>query len=322
MQMTILIPTHDRMTLLRRLLDSLGQADRPASPIRTLVVENGGQSGSKQLVAGAASWLRAEYVHQPEPNKSAALNRAIESVGDDLLIFFDDDIRVSPEVLTAYELVGKQYGPGFFFGGPFRVDYESPPPAWLKPYLPPSARGVDLGPETREVERRFIGLNWAAFASDIRQCGGFDFRFGPGSPTGSSGDEITMQKALQGRGARAIYTPDAVVWHYVPARRCSPEWALQRAYNKGIARALRKPRVRLSFLGHPIGLLPAALKCRLRIAGSRLLGSAPARYGAEYDSALLRGMLRGMLRGNEIRNSQRDAQHRRGESPSSGNPAN
>jgi GT2 family glycosyltransferase len=314
---TILIPTHDRMTLLRRLLDSLGQADRPTSQIRTLVVENGGQFGGEQLVAEAASWLRAEYVHHPEPNKSAALNRAIESAGDDLLIFFDDDIRVSAGVLTAYERVARQFGPGCFFGGPFRVDYESPPPAWLKPYLPPSALGVDHGPEPREVGKRFIGMNWAAFATDIRQCAGFDPRFGPGSATGSSGQEVTMQIALQGRGARAIYTPDALVWHYVPRERCSPEWVLRRAYNKGIARALRRPHTRPSFLGHPIGLLPAAVQCHLRTVGYRLLGNAPARYGAEYDLALLRGM----RQGNAIRSSQPDAQHRRGANPTSGNPA-
>ncbi len=108
MQISILIPTHNRLTLLRGLLDSLGLADRPASQVRTLIVENGGQFGIEQLVAKAESWLRAEYVYHPEPNKSATLNRAIESVGDDLLIFFDDDIRVSPGVLTAYESVGRQ----------------------------------------------------------------------------------------------------------------------------------------------------------------------------------------------------------------------
>ena len=304
MQISILIPTHNRLTLLRGLLDSLGQVDRPASQVRTFIVENGGKFGSEQLAAKAESWLRAEYVYHPEPNKSATLNRAIESVGDDLLIFFDDDIRVSPGVLTAYESVGRRFGPGFFFGGPFRVDYESPPPAWLKPYLPPSALGVDLGPETREIKKRFIGMNWAAFATDIRQCGGFDPRFGPGSATGSSGQEISMQLALEKRGARAIYTPDALVWHYVPAERCSPEWALRRAYSKGIARALRKPRAWRSFFGHPLGLLPAAVSCHLRVAGYRLFGNGPARYGAEYALALLRGK----QRGNAIRGAQPPSQ--------------
>ena len=124
---------------------------------------------------------------------------------------------------------------GRFFGGPTGVDYEQEPPAWLKSFLPTSALGWEWpGPGDVVNKAAFLGFNWAAFARDIRAAGGFDANRGPGSPTGSTGQETDMQRRLLAAGLSGLYVPEARVWHYIAADRCSPDWAIARNYRQGV----------------------------------------------------------------------------------------
>ena len=190
----------------------------------------------------------------PVANKCAALNRALEMLGGGLVFFADDDVRFSPQVLEEYSRAAQGVTHGCFFGGPTGVDYETAPPNWLKAYLPQSAVGW---PEAGRVldladpSQIFLGFNWAAFADDIKQAGGFNPLRGPGSRTGVLGDESEMQQRLASRGAQKVFVPDALVWHYVPSERCSAQWALRRRYGGGLemgaAYVYNGPRI----LGYP-----------------------------------------------------------------------
>ena len=173
------------------------------------------------------------YLHHPRANKSAALNAALAEVPDDaLVVFFDDDVRVDPGVLETYAEAARGTERAFF-GGTTRVDYETPPPAWLVRALPLSARGMDVG--AADWPGWFLGFNWAARAGDLRAVGGFDPDVGPGSPTGALGQETTMQNVLKAAGLVAVPVPAAAVWHYVPARRASQEWVIRRRYQLGVS---------------------------------------------------------------------------------------
>src|SRR5690606_15592913 len=129
----------------------------------------------------------------------------LATIGEGLVVFFDDDVRLDPAVLAHYATAAEGLDGGVFFGGSFGVDYEKPPPQWLLPLLPFSARGMDLKSKDRLWE--YLGFNWAAFATDIRGLGGFDPNFGPGSPTGATGQETTMQHQMDEAGMRRIDLP-------------------------------------------------------------------------------------------------------------------
>ena len=77
------------------------------------------------------------------------------------------------------------------------------------------------GAETDFDRPDFLGFNWAASASDLIRMGGFNEERGPG--TVSRGQETDMQERMLKDGMRGRYLPDALVWHYVPRARCSPE---------------------------------------------------------------------------------------------------
>jgi hypothetical protein len=198
-------------------------------------VENGGPPANQSLVESFRQSLDAHYIHVPEKGKSNALNVALQRLSEGLVFFSDDDVRFDSDVLTAYHEAGSTHGPGHFFGGPFEVKHETPPPDWLRYYLPPSAKGCWFDED--EVDPSFtdfLGFNWAAFVSDLKQIGGFDPMKGPGSSSGGTGQETDMQRRLVEDGIKAQYVPEARVTHLVPEGSCSPSWALRRSFRSGI----------------------------------------------------------------------------------------
>ncbi len=234
MNASIVIVSHGRPEMLQRTLESLANCRRPNATLRTIVVENGYDAGARDVVGKAAPHLNAVWEFEPSQIKSVALNSALQICGSDLVIFFDDDVRVSPESLCAYVEVARAAGPGHFFGGPIQPEYEVWPPDWLRRFLPHSARGLQL-PEGRSKpvpDIYFLGFNWAAFGEDLIRCDGFSADFGPGTKLGG-GDETFLQWRMRRSGLTGLAVPDALVWHAVPTGRCSPEWVLRRTYGGG-----------------------------------------------------------------------------------------
>ncbi|MGW8268751.1 MAG: glycosyltransferase family 2 protein, partial [Longimicrobiales bacterium] len=223
--------------------------------------------------------------------KSHALNAALEALPDQLVVFLDDDVRFEPDLFEHYHAFGVERGPGTFFGGPVACDYEVEIPEWLLEFLPASVRGWTLGSEVQEVvEPGLLGFNWAAFVSDLKEAGGFDPRFGPGSPTGATGQESEMQTRLMARGATGLFLPGARVWHYVRAFQADPAWCLRRNFRTGIEKALLDARDDMPELfGKPRWThreLATLVWKRTKTSRSRDPGT---RFRPRYELARLRG---------------------------------
>jgi GT2 family glycosyltransferase len=303
--MYVLIATAGRPDLLRRTLTSIAGCRFPEEYAGLFVVENGARRGAEAVVAEFAGGpLRARYLFSEAPNKSLALNLAMEQLGgDELVVFTDDDVRVREEWLEAYAQAARESGPGTMLGGPFDIDYEQAPPDWLKRYLPASAVGMtdaSRWPIGGDEFKGFLGFNWAAYVRDLRDRGGFNERVGPGLV--AVGQETEMQERLIRAGVRPKMVRDAMVWHYVPVARCSESWTLERSGRRGRSSG-RKEREKLEQASRgasSYGRLLRATSVRLFFAGrfwlqSRLPGRGPAaRFEARYRYERYHGWVRGL----------------------------
>ncbi|MEX2574486.1 MAG: glycosyltransferase family 2 protein [Balneolaceae bacterium] len=234
---SVLIPTHSRPKILKRTLDSLAECDLPSCFREVVVVENGSRNGAEVLTDELPGRLNARYLHVDWANKSYALNSALATMGDGLIFFTDDDVRFAPGILMAYASAMEDFRSGVFFGGPVDVDRQAHPPGWMEPLLPWSVRGYNLF--TERMERGgYLGFNWAAYASDIREMGGFDPLYGPGSPIGASGQESDMQDRLFEAGYSEVDVMEAVVWHHVPEEHCNEKWLRNRFFRYGVSRGI------------------------------------------------------------------------------------
>jgi GT2 family glycosyltransferase len=140
----------------------------------------------------------------------------------------------------------------------------------------------------------FLGFNWAAFAEDLHAVGGFDYRKGPGSPTKSVGQETDMQERLLQAGRHGRYVPGAMVWHYVPRSRCSPDWALERAYRIGVQWGLTRTRSWCQQLYRFALGGKEAVKSLLIFSATRFCRSRQRRFRGDWAIRWLAGYAQGL----------------------------
>lgn len=289
----IVIPSYRRADLLVRTLESMAEAVWPQGFEVVRVVENGPPSGIESAVRPFDKRLPIIYQNEATLGSSAARNAGLARCDQDIVIFFDNDIRLERDSLLAYRQAFDQYGTSAFYGGPVLADYVMPPPKWLREFLPWSATGIEFGAHDRWLEEPvFIGASMAFPRKCLLELGGFD-AIGATGKRGGVGEEIRLQQRLLDAGYKGRYVAGARVWHYVPPEDCSPQWALGRAFRHGMTDSLearlrgRRRGVRLWMIRHAAGLEMRTLLARMR---RRPLEE---RFALEWKRAHFRGFLAG-----------------------------
>jgi glycosyltransferase involved in cell wall biosynthesis len=296
----VMIAAAGKAALLRRTLDSLAAAIKPKSYRGTLVIENGPRCGIEDVVRGFGREHQFRHFYVPEANKSHALNRGLDRLDDGLVFMTDDDVRLDPQVLVAYDAASGQTERGEYYGGPVLIDAEHGlPPVWLRRFYPQTiAQPWSLRCEGAvSSDQKFMGTNWAAFAGDLIAAGGFDTRLGPGSTTGAAGQETEAQRRLVTRGARAVYVPDAFAWHYLHREFLQPQWMLHRAYRHGLEWGMRRTRGRKSTILPIVSAWFNRLNAHAKGLVLRLLGNEQRRFEASFHEAKWRGRWDGLWLG-------------------------
>ena len=101
---SVIILTHNRRNILLRVLEALCLQTFPAERMEVIVVANGCNDGTQAMLAEYASCspfsLVSVEISQSSPG--AARNQGAEMARGRLLIFLDDDIQVSPQLVEAH----------------------------------------------------------------------------------------------------------------------------------------------------------------------------------------------------------------------------
>lgn len=297
----VVIPAYGRPELLARTLESMTRAVWPSGFETVRVVENGPRGEIESVVRRYTELLPVRYQHEPTLGLSAARNAGLACCETDIVLFFDSDIRLENDSLLAYRRAFDECGINSFYGGPISPDYVRPPAEWLHAFLPPSARGFDLGEDDFWLARPspdrldkplLIGGNMAFPRLPLLEVGGFD-PVGASGDRGGVGEETRVQLRLFEAGYHGRYVAGARVWHYVPVENCSPEWALGRAYRHGLTDGLmarksgRRSGVQRWMIRHAVELEARCLWARLR--GQSL----SERFSTEWKRARFRGLMAG-----------------------------
>lgn len=289
--LVVVIATSGRPRLLERSLKSLAACTKPEAYMETVVVENGSRHGTQRIVESFEHDLSARYLYSHPANKSAALNLAIETLNNPLVIFTDDDVRCDRGFLDQYAVAAAKTDVPAFFGGPMGVDYERRPADWLLQLFPASAKGWTA--ESIGNDLLFMGINWAAYASDIRAVGGFDVHRGPGGLSGGTGQETAMQQALRAACRISVYVPEAKVWHCVPAERSTPEWLLDRQYRKGTSMGIDTAQQMQSQVALSLWVASRIIRTSVRSVLAMIDGRPERRFDAAAKREYNRGLLAG-----------------------------
>lgn len=299
---TVAICTHDRAPLLRGALRALSEM-RPPERIdwELVVVLNHCRDGSEAVIEEFAGLLPVSSVAEARLGLSFARNRAIDVAEGDVLIWIDDDVRVGPGWLCAYQDAFARWPRASLFGGPIRPSLERPTPAWLRAALPVVASafaerslGEAQDPEIVLGGALPFGANLAVrteaqrrhrFNPDLGRFGGGWIR---------SGEEIAVISSILSDGGEGRWVSAAGVDHVITPERQTLGYL--RAYFEGVGRGLGRRR-RAERAGSRAARL--AQRWRLLAAELRLLTSyalfPPERWVRDLRAAAIaRGRWMGM----------------------------
>src|SRR5437879_2804540 len=123
-------------------------------------------------------------------------------------------------------------------GGRVLVRFDSAPPGWLTPAFYPAAGHFDLGDERRRLRDRSgdwfpCGANISFRVASARRLGGFSSWVGLKGRGQRAHDESDLCARLDRMDAVILYTPDAVVDHWVGSEKLTPEYFLDRHWQGG-----------------------------------------------------------------------------------------
>lgn len=284
LDLSVIICTHNRASLLDRALASLARADKPVRcRWEVLLVDNGSTDATPDVTRCWKGPLPLRYVFEPELGLSAARNRAVVEARGRLLLFTDDDVEVDRSWLRAMMDARRRWPSAGYLAGTILPRFERKPPDWLDDTCRRLLSGVlvrfslprDAGPLTAR-EPRPMGANLAFDAAALRAIGGFRTDLGRKGPGLVGGEEVAVLDALDHRHAGGVYVPQAVVHHYTPAKRLTHKFLLRYFIGVGMAAVRMGSLEGTGPLGPPAWMLRKAGSTGLAYLWRSLTGPAEA----------------------------------------------
>jgi glycosyltransferase involved in cell wall biosynthesis len=100
MEVSIVIPTLNRLEDLKKCVGALERQDLPKSRFEIIVVDNGSSDGTMEFLKTKADAGTLRFLEQEKPGASAARNLAVRSSGAKFIAFTDDDCIAEPDWLS------------------------------------------------------------------------------------------------------------------------------------------------------------------------------------------------------------------------------
>ena len=208
--LSIIMPTHNRCQQLYRAVMSLHQQQYPVDKVEIIVVLDGCNDGSREMLQGFSSSQgpRLLILEQPSAGPAAARNRGCAAAGGEIIVFLDDDVRASPLLLLEHAKVhchddrvvtiGTMMPPPDF-QRPIWIHWEEQMllkqyEAMIRGYYPATYRQFFTG--NAGVARRWLEAS-----------GGFDITF-------RRAEDVELAARLAALGLNFVFLPQAEAYHY------------------------------------------------------------------------------------------------------------
>lgn len=310
-KLSIIIPTYNRPDLLAVALEHIAMARVPDDVALTVIVSDNNSAPRNQeankAVVGRFPRLNMVYLLATKQGRSHALNFAVAHTADDYLGFIDDDEKMDSawfEVVAAH----LRQGGMDFLGGPYKPDWESPPPAWLPMHVG-AYRAVLGWIEQSDRLQPFVdfggsicGGNCVVKRSALLEAGGFVTHIGRSKGNLMGGEDDELHRNLLLKGFHGMYDPAMIIYHFIPNSRMTRSYHLRWAFWSGASNGVRlqwlPPEPVPKLFGLPRYRFSRALAGLLNFA-RYLVSRAPHRAARSFaglmDAIYLPGTLYGKL---------------------------
>jgi glucosyl-dolichyl phosphate glucuronosyltransferase len=259
-KVSVIIPTKNRSKDLTGVLDSLMNQTLSKTDFEVLVIDNGSTDDTELVVSSYAGKIpNLKYFLEDKPGLHNGRHRGLQEASSSLLTFADDDIEAFPTWLSS---IVESFNDSAIalVGGKNLPKFESAPPFWLVEMWQRERMGgrvlgelsiLDLGKEKLEIDPHLVfGCNFSIRKEVLIDAGGFHPDGMPWEMIHLRGDgESYISEYLKGNRLKAIYNPQASVYHKVSSNRMTLDYFKKRSYMQGISDAytsLRKGETKIA----------------------------------------------------------------------------
>lgn len=230
MDMSIIIPSHNRAGLVARAVRSAMTQAYPTDRYEIIVVDNASSDDTPQVVRTLQNESGGDihYLREDRLGLHHARHAGARYARGEILVFTDDDATFDTRWLHSYDNAFGERAEMVAAGGPVRPIWEVPPPEWLLNYIgdaktfPPLSLMEPYGDFRLDAKGFFFGVNMAIRRDILFAVGGFNPEL-IGSVTVGDG-ESGLNRKLQERGCLIGYVPGALVYHHIPPARMTLDY--------------------------------------------------------------------------------------------------
>ncbi len=267
---SLVIPTHNRCTSLRMVLERLQQQTIAPEQFEVLVICDGCTDDTSAMCHGLKPGYTLRVIEQtPNQGPAVARNRGVDEAKAPLILFIDDDVAPETNLIDEH-LRGHAGDEDVVVIGPllapphFRLN---PWTSWEEAMLDKQYHAMSLR-KWKPTPRQFYTGNASVRREHILKAGGFD-------PAFRRAEDIELAFRFRELGLRFSFNPEAKGWHY--ARRSLRAWlAIPTAYGQadvamwGKGRETMLSRMAIEFHGRQLLLRWLAAACVGRVWRVRL----------------------------------------------------
>jgi GT2 family glycosyltransferase len=221
---SVVIPTFNREERLHRVLSAL--ARQAEDGFEVVVVSDGSTDGTDEYLRSSQAPLAVVAERQANAGPAAARNRGVQLASRELLIFVDDDVVPTPQLVGAHVAAHARLGDRAVVIGPMLNPPDHDMTMWIRYEQAMLAKQYDAMErgDWSATSRQFYTGNASILKKHLVSAGGFDTEL-------RRAEDIELALRLDSMGLEFTYVPEAIGLHY--AERSFESWReIARAYGR------------------------------------------------------------------------------------------
>ena len=240
MKINVVLSTRNRASLLNGTLLGFTNLNVENLSWKIIVVDNGSSDETPQILQKYSKHLPLVTLKEKRPGKNLALNKALEIVDSEWIVFTDDDIV--PDNMWLHELMNatSRWPEHYIFGGAIIPLMPCETPKWI----------MDIDENTKSIafakyqhnlnegpiEVAPFGAN-LVIHNDVMKKFQYNENLGPKQNNLSNeyimGGETDLLERLRKQKFEYIYVPSAKVHHVIRSDQLTFQWLCRRYYLAG-----------------------------------------------------------------------------------------
>jgi glucosyl-dolichyl phosphate glucuronosyltransferase len=267
MRLDVILPTYNRHELLGVALESLLAAEVVSDlSVSVTVVDNNSPDATRETVETYKPKFggRLQYVFEKKQGRSHALNAGINATDGELVGMIDDDEQVDRSWFRCIYGIFSTTEVDFI-GGPYLPHWGAEAPAWL-PRNDTAVLGIVSSGSQHAFgtsEAQLMGGNAVISRATLGKVGLFSTDLGRKGKRALADEDTDMYWRLLAAGARGMYVPDLIIYHYIHPDRLTKRYFRAWHFWRGVSSGFldrRQPQPVPYLLGVPRHLVGRAMR--------------------------------------------------------------